>query len=417
MSLFKDRKSVYSLHQDNNLTNELQCKLADNDAVIDSLRLKIAQLEGVKLAMPDPYYIRDMDYNIIVWPDNIAKLTGYSWEEASKLKCYEIFRASVCPPNADCPTDGCIKTKNFLKDVAVVVYDKNGNAIDSLVSNAGIYDVNGQPLGAVEVVKDNTTFTKNMEEIQTLFKEMGEVAKSLNTLAYDLKASATHISQETAESLASATQVVASASRTNEKTNESGEHVTSILDGMTNVSRLMKTSTEKVAALKEKILSISELVKIVQEVAAKTNLLAMNASIEAAHAGEAGKGFKVVASNIKQLSRDSSNSADSIITNIDEIIKLVLDTNTSLKDTERTVVVNANNVDNLSSFTADVKVASAEMLEATVAIEQSSAKTSRLIEEQYSLINKISDTLIDVASKLDKGLNNILEITKRKDMG
>jgi PAS domain S-box-containing protein len=105
-----------------------------------SPKLEVAHLKAIQSAMPDPYYIRDMNYNIVLWPDAIAKLTGYSEAEAKKLKCYEIFKACVCPPVSECPTQNCIKVKQFLRDVAVDVYHKSGTTIHSLVSNAGVYD-------------------------------------------------------------------------------------------------------------------------------------------------------------------------------------------------------------------------------------------------------------------------------------
>ena len=74
--------------------------VSQKDSHTEELELEIAKLKGVQSAMPDPYYIRDMDYNITFWPDSIARLTGFSAAEAKNLKCYDIFRACVCPPVA-----------------------------------------------------------------------------------------------------------------------------------------------------------------------------------------------------------------------------------------------------------------------------------------------------------------------------
>ena len=99
---------------------------------MQELKKNIALLKGIQSAMPDPYYIRDMDYNVILWPKAIQDLMGYSEDEAKRLKCYDIFKACVCPPNADCPTQGCIQSRQFLRDVAVDVYHKDGSVVHCL---------------------------------------------------------------------------------------------------------------------------------------------------------------------------------------------------------------------------------------------------------------------------------------------
>lgn len=61
------------------------------------------------------------------------------------------------------------------------------------------------------------------------------------------------------------------------------------------------------------------LLTIVKKVASQSNLLALNASIEAARAGEAGKGFAVVADQVRQLSSNTSESAEDIVRYVNEL--------------------------------------------------------------------------------------------------
>jgi len=148
--------------------------------IVKKQESEIAYLKAIQSAMPDPYYIRDMDYNVVFWPESIAKLMGYTEAEAKKMKCYDIFKAHVCPPKMDCPTQNCIKVKQFLKDVAVDVYHKNGSTVHTLVSNAGVYDKDGNTIGAVEIVKDNTVIQSSMNSIGQIIKNIESASSDLN---------------------------------------------------------------------------------------------------------------------------------------------------------------------------------------------------------------------------------------------
>ena len=113
----------------------------------------------------------------------------------------------------------------------------------------------------------------------------------------------------------------------------------------------------QVNAFHEKINKIGEIVDIVKKVASQSNLLALNASIEAARAGEAGKGFAVVADQVRQLSSNTSESAEDIVSEGNEKVEI------SLRDIERMneqmVAINAsvesifNDIDRQSETTTE----------------------------------------------------------------
>ncbi|MCL2289107.1 MAG: PAS domain-containing protein, partial [Bacteroidetes bacterium] len=93
----KSKTQVNNSVQQESLLKELETVKLE----LKANKLKLSQLEGIQSAMPDPYYILDMENNILLWPPAIAKLTGFSEEEAKKMKCFNIFRSAVCPPNAE----------------------------------------------------------------------------------------------------------------------------------------------------------------------------------------------------------------------------------------------------------------------------------------------------------------------------
>ena len=94
------------------------------------------------------------------------------------------------------------------------------------------------------------------------------------------------------------------------------------LDSLTvENSETMTKLTQTMCEVKDRSAEILQFVQVLDDFSQRTNLLAMNASIEAAHAGEAGKGFAVVATEIKKLAAQSSAQAQKISENVTEITK------------------------------------------------------------------------------------------------
>ena len=399
---------------------QIKQQLKEYESKIIEKDIKIAQLEGIQSAMPDPYYVRDMDYNIVIWPPAIAKLTGFSEEEAKTKKCYEMFRACVCPPAADCPTQNCIMVKQFLRDVAVDVYHKDGSTVHCLVSNAGIYDKDGNPIGAVEIVKNHTLVQDTMDTIGEIIKKIDAASDNLSTATEKVNSVSQKVVEKSAESLSDIRTGVQTGKIVGEKANDSSKYINNVQNNMNNINNSMKFSMDKISSLKEKSQAIIEFIMMIQEISSKTNLLSINASIQAAHAGESGRGFKVVADGIRELSKNSTESAESINSTVKDINDLIKDVTNSFTVTGKDIDSGMNTISELLGFVNEISDSVKELMNVINLTEQATESTSNNIGEQsetFVVVSKIGTELSVIAKKLTSEFNTLLEAIKHTDMG
>ena len=108
-----------------------------------------------------------------------------------------------------------------------------------------------------------------------------------------------------------------------------------------DTNRITKYVVNNMDALEEKIKSIADIIQMINEISDQTNLLSLNASIEAARAGDAGRGFSVVATEIRNLAGKSMTAAGEIRAVIEEIMKQTRSTVRTAKEAED--VVNLQN--------------------------------------------------------------------------
>jgi methyl-accepting chemotaxis protein len=243
--------------------------------------------------------------------------------------------------------------------------------LDLAVPGAGRRDEIGAMASAVAVFKDNAIERLRLEaaaeesqgraaaqrkadmnRLADQFQSaVGDIIQTVSAASAQLEAAATTLThsartaQERSTSVAAAsaqasTNVQSVASATEElgsSVNEISRQVQESSRIALNAVKQAETTDARIVQLSQAAGRIGEVVRLITAVAEQTNLLALNATIEAARAGEAGRGFAVVASEVKQLASQTAKATEEIGTQIAGMQSATQDAVTSIKEIGQTI--------------------------------------------------------------------------------
>ena len=162
--------------------------------------------------------------------------------------------------------------------------------------------------------------------VSAAFEGIGQSAEKVNTTAFDNQSRAVTVAaaseqmvSTTADIAKNCEQASATAEESSNSTTKGTHEVHDIIDRLAGQIEKTKEDAKLVQKLADQAVKIGTIVQTIDDIASQTNLLALNAAIEAARAGEAGKGFAVVADEVRALASRTSTSTQEITKMVTQI--------------------------------------------------------------------------------------------------
>ena len=188
-------------------------------------------------------------------------------------------------------------------------------------------------------------------------------------------------------------RIAALAARADEITADNNEKMAVAAASMEEICHGTDESKEIISHLSAQSRKIVEIANVITDISTQTDILALNASVEAAHAGEQGKGFAVVATEIKKLSGQTKTAAADIGTIIEQVIKSI---SGAVGAMEKNAVLTRRGMESME-----------QMKESAKQISDSNGEISHNITDINDVIGNVAESGADVSGKLVSVSENI----------